>query len=127
MNNNLIVLALLSFPTIQEIVFDFFFEYKKGKRDNKVGDTIIRGIVIFFLSALSLFFGAPSLWKSMLLSTGIFIMFFDYTMGILLTNNPFFLGTTSQSDRKLSIWPWYLLLLARGLFFAATVFIYYYY
>ena len=51
-------------------------------------------------------------------------MFFDYCMGIILTKNPFFLGTTSKTD---SIWrfiPWYCGLLVRGMVFAISIILY---
>jgi hypothetical protein len=120
----IIILTLLCFPTVIELVEDYR-DHKKDKRDDKVGDVVRRGILILLMAVIAKLFGAPSIWQAALLSTGIFVMFFDYFMGMLLTNNPFFLGTTSQSDMKLKIWPWYLLLLARGVFFAATVTLYY--
>lgn len=118
-------LALLAFPTVLEIVADVN-EWKRDIRDKKGQDVIIRGIVMILVALLNFLFvdKGASFWASFAVSVGIFVMFFDYFMGMYLTKNPFFLGTTSQSDRFLKIWPWYLTLLARGTVLAIAITLY---
>jgi hypothetical protein len=119
-------LLLLSVPTIYEIVSDVK-EWRKDERDKKTRDVIIRGLMMVLVALIDcLFVGKESFWQGYILSIGLFVMFFDYIMGIYLTKNPFFLGTTSQTDSIWKFLPWYLGVLVRGTFFAATIILYQY-
>lgn len=116
---------LLAIPTIYEIVTDRA-EWKKDIRDKKGQDVIIRTLMMVLVAILNCLFVDPGVtfWQSFVLSVGIFVMFFDYSMGVILARNPFFLGTTSQTD---SIWrfiPWYCGLLVRGMVFAISIILY---
>lgn len=116
---------LLAIPTIFEIFTDTA-EFRKNIRDKKGQDTIIRGLLMILVALLDCLFVNKdvSFWQSLFLSFGIFVMFFDYVMGMILTKNPFFLGTTSQTDRFWSFIPWYCGLLVRGTVFAIAVILY---
>lgn len=119
-------LLLLSLPTVYEIVADVR-EWRKGERDKKTHDVIIRGVMMALVALLDyLFVGKETFWQSYFLSVGIFVMFFDYIMGMYLTKNPFFLGTTSKTDGIWKFLPWYLGLLVRGTLFAMSYCIYKY-
>jgi len=119
-------LLLLAVPTIYEIVADVK-EWRKDERDKKTRDVIIRAVMMALVALLDyLFVGKQTFWQSYLLSVGIFVMFFDYIMGIYLTKNPFFLGTTSKTDGIWQFLPWYLGLLVRGTLFAMSYCIYKY-
>lgn len=120
-------LLLLTAPTIWEILTDHA-EWKKDVRDKKGQDVIIRGVIMITVAALDCLVVNPeaAFWQSLLLTFGIFVMFFDYIMGILLTKNPFFLGTTSQTDRFWRFIPWYCGLLVRGTVLAIAVILYKY-
>lgn len=110
-----ISLILLSVPTIYEIVADVN-EWRKGERDKKTHDVIIRAVIMSLVSLVNCLFVDTSVtfWQSFILSVGVFIFFFDPMMGIYLKKNPFFLGTTSKTDQFWKFLPWYCQLLVRG-------------
>lgn len=118
-------MMLLSVPTVYEIISDVY-EWRKGERDKKKRDVIIRGLMMTAVSMINCFVLAPEVtfWQSFGLSVGLFVLFFDYIMGIYLTKNPFFLGTTSQTDMFWKFIPWYIGLLMRGTVFAISFVLY---
>ncbi len=122
---NIIVWVVLAVPTILEVVADYK-EHKKKPGDNHVGDLIMRGIMMVVMGVIAHFINPEyAWWQGTILSIGIFVMFFDYAMGVLLTKNPFYLGTTSQTDSILRKSPWFSLLIVRGLLFVASIITYY--
>lgn len=125
MMNSLWIWFVAACPMLLELTQDYV-DHKNDRRDKKAQDVMGRGILIW-LAGIIMYggFGAPSVWQSMGLSLGIFVFFFDYIIAYLLTKSLKFLGSTSKSDRFLKRFSPKQLLLARGLFFASTVAIYY--
>lgn len=116
---------ILFVPTLYEIITDRA-EWKKNIRDKKGQDVIIRGLIMILVSLINCLFVNKDVtfWQSFILSFGYFVMFFDPVMGIILKQNPFFLGTTSKTDKILKFVPWYVQLLLRGTVFAISILVY---
>lgn len=116
---------LLFLPTLFEILTDRA-DWKKHIKDKKGQDVIIRTILMAFVALLNYLFidKDSTFWQSFILSVGYFVMFFDYIIGVIMARNPFFLGTTSQTDRIWKFIPWYCGLLVRGTVFAISIILY---
>lgn len=78
-----------------------YLDHKKGKRDKKTLDVILRVAAFVAVGFIAAPTDGKTWWQGAILSLGLFVMFFDYIMGYLLTKNPFFLGKTSKTD---SLW-----------------------
>ena len=126
--SSILTWAVLSAPLVWEVLSDYN-EWRKEKRDKKREDVAIRGCLMGVAAVINTHLIDPSVmaWQGFMLSAGIFIFHFDYIMGYLLTKNPFFLGTTSQTDIFLKSLSGLLGLFGRGILFAIGIFIYYFY
>lgn len=127
MIKELLVWIVLIMPTILEVTLDRIDIKRFGTdRHKSTGDLLVRGSALFFAGFLAhLISPDKAIWQGAVLALGMFVMFFDYIMGYLLTKNPFYLGKTSQSDRFLSEMPWYGILFFRGVLFVSTIATYY--
>lgn len=122
---SLAVWFILSLPALVEAGLDYFKEYLKGIADKKGLDVVIRLGGFIAAGVIVSLFTTQYWWQGAILSLGIYIMIFDYIMGTLIKKNPFYLGTTSWTDRLIGWMPWFTILILRGILFAATVQVYY--
>ena len=134
---NIIVWLVLFVPTVLEAALDYREHKKREERakkdpnykpkgDNHVGDLVMRGALMVVMGIIAHFIDPQYMWwQGSILSLGIFIMFFDFIMGYLLTKNPLYLGKTSQTDRKLVGLSGFATIFCRGILFASAVTTYY--
>lgn len=134
---HILVWAILAMPTIIEAILDFRAHKKeqakakadpkyKPKGDNHKEDLKMRAALMIVAGiAVSLLDPGHAAWQGVILSLGIFVMFFDYLMGFLLTKNPFYLGETSQTDSWWAAIPLHGALLWRGILFVSAITAYY--
>src|SRR5690242_6032100 len=111
-------LLLLASPTIVEATSDYI-DFKRGKEDKKRFDVFLRSLLTISVGvAASYINGLDFNWlQGIVMSFGVFVMFFDYIMGYLLTGDPFFLGETAETDKEMTRMPEKRLLLYRGIVF----------
>ncbi len=95
---NILVWFLLSAPMIVEIIIDKI-DFKKGKKDKKILDIILRAGALLPLTYLTSHIDHKTMWQGYVLAIGLYVMFFDYIIAWLMFKNPFYLGKTSKLDQ----------------------------
>lgn len=127
---NIISLILLLIPTIQRVLFDLYVIKIEKQEIDHVAHTVLTAIIMIFLSALNFIIFQIPIWKGLLLSFGIFILIFDYSLNILRGKKWNYIdegkdGISSLSDgiyKQLGVWP---LLFFKIVIFMITFCIYY--
>ena len=123
-------LLICSIPWITEVVLDLKDSFK-GKVDQHKKDIWVLRLPAFILASLlntallpNEFIFPIQFGQSLLLCFGLFVMFFDMTFGTVFKKDPFYLGTTSELDKKLIALPKTSLLMVRLIILTISITIY---
>lgn len=86
------MILIILFPILAEILHDFI-QYSNRKEINHIPGIIIR------LGAAYAFYQINPLLIPLLIAA--YIMIFDHVMGLLIAQNPFYIGKTSTIDKAI--------------------------
>lgn len=127
---NLLSIIYLLFPTIQRVALDLYVIRVEKKEIDHVGHTTLTIVLIILFSLLNMVAHNVSFFKSIIFSSGMFILLFDYSLNILRGKSWNYIdqgldGISSGADkiyRLLGVWP---VLFFKIVIFMATFAIYY--
>lgn len=98
-------LFLLTLPTILRLAYDYYTIVNKKTEVNHLQHTLITSAGMIIVSCIVWRLEPIKyLFQPFLLSTGIFVLFFDYLLSVLRGKNPFYIdegkdGKQSYADR----------------------------